>query len=154
MKQTLLAFSILTLCSLITFPLEAAAGSGAIRETVNVRCRADVSAFAKAVKYKVLTDMQVSGNLENSTVRVRVRTRGTAKKSKPTSEVLSGYVVSDVNSDPLRGVTLTGMPNQDMVLERCLVPVDVTVLVIIKNSGTYLERRTTSRIDLPGIYLD
>lgn len=121
--------------------------------TVSMHCYADFNGFQRAVREKVLADMRASGTLCDSTVRVRVRRKGSVKKPKPYQEILADYVVSDVNADPLHSVTITGSANPDLSLERCFVPVEVTVSVIIKTPGNYFEKRTSSRIDLPGVFV-
>ncbi len=121
--------------------------------TVKQRCNADLAGFKRAVREKVLADMRASGTLCGSSVRVRIKRTATPRKTKPYEEILAGFVVSDVNSDPLHGVTITGSADPDTSLERCAVPVDVTVIVVIKSPGDYSEKRTTSRIELPGVYV-
>jgi len=121
--------------------------------TVNIRCSVDTNAFARAVREKVIADMRASGDMCNSSVRVQVRRKGQLRKAKPYEEILSGFVVSDVNADPLHGVTVTGTANSDIALERCSLPVDVTVTVVVRTSGNYFEKRTTSRIEIPGVFI-
>ena len=120
--------------------------------TIRMSCSVDLAAFTQAVKMKVKSDIRASESVSYSRVYVTARRRGVARIQKPYQEILADFNVSNVNSDPFHSVVITGTANPEESVERCTVPVDVTVTVVVTEANGSYQRRTTSRVELAGVY--
>lgn len=145
--------SIILAASILLF--SRAAYAAEIDDMDTVRCHVDSYTFAKAIKNNVISQLSEGGTLTSTSVRVRMRKLLTVKKSKLVSDFMAGFTV-DVDPNSCEGARLEGCANPEIIAERCSVPYEVTITIVSRNQnacgGNYCERRTTSRVEVPGFF--